>query len=253
MFSKVPLTALLLIQTVFAHWTFSDFLVNDTWSKKWEYIREVAPEYLQRMEEDFQPSIVNPQFGEAIYEANITCGRSAHLSASKTKTAAVLAGSKVGFRTWRDGFYGGNIFHPGPAQIYLTKIPSGKRIDQVVGDEVSWFKIASLTAKSDTEWTSYLENEVNFTIPLTTPPGDYLMRIETFWPSLYLDSSQWYINCAHVNIVGQGGGQPTGSARFPGTYEVLDSSIWVTDDGIYQPPFKGLSKYVAPGPKVWTG
>jgi len=43
--------------------------------------------------------------------------------------------------------------------------------------------------------------------------------------------SQWYINCAHVNIIGPGGGTPTEFARFPGTY---------TDDdpGKLSPPGK---------------
>ena len=42
---------------------------------------------------------------------------------------------------------------------------------------------------------------------------------------------QWYINCAHVNIIGPGGGTPTEFARFPGTY---------TDDdpGKLSPPGK---------------
>lgn len=34
--------------------------------------------------------------------------------------------------------------------------------------------------------------------------------------------SQWYVNCAQVNIIGPGGGTPTGFARFPGTYDIKD-------------------------------
>jgi hypothetical protein len=37
--------------------------------------------------------------------------------------------------------------------------------------------------------------------------------------------SQWYVNCAHVNIIGAGGGEiPTdyAYAKFPGTYKAGD-------------------------------
>jgi hypothetical protein len=87
-------------------------------------------------------------------------------------------------------------------------------------------------------------HQVNFTIPLTTPPGRYLVRIEQFMPTTQANYSQWYVNCAHVNIVGPGGGKfeaiqtapfsnailrkitrvgaPTGFAKFPGTYKISD-------------------------------
>ena len=44
------------------------------------------------------------------------------------------------------------------------------------------------------------------TIPKTTPPGQYLMRVEHIYPSVKNDS-QFYVNCAQVNIVGPGGGE----------------------------------------------
>ena len=56
---------------------------------------------------------------------------------------------------------------------------------------------------------------------MTTPPGKYLMRIEHFWPTS-MDYSQWFINCAHINIIGPGGGTPIGFAKFPGTYQPGD-------------------------------
>jgi hypothetical protein len=62
--------------------------------------------------------------------------------------------------------------------------------------------------------------QFNFTIPETTPPGKYLLRIEQWMPTQLSNYSQWYVNCAHVNIVGPGGGSPTEFAKFPGTYVV---------------------------------
>lgn len=37
--------------------------------------------------------------------------------------------------------------------------------------------------------------------------------------------NQWYVNCAHVNIIGPGGGKPTGFAKFPGTYTEDDPGM----------------------------
>lgn len=102
---------------------------------------------------------MSPQIGDAIYDSNITCGRLAYLSASKTETATVLAGSELGFRTWKEW----TIVHPGPAQIYLTKVPDQKNIEEFVGDEegVQWFKIASIAQESDTQWITYNKKEVS--------------------------------------------------------------------------------------------
>ena len=64
--------------------------------------------------------------------------------------------------------------------------------------------------------------QFNFTIPLTTPPGKYLLRIENIFPEDHPGYRQFYINCALVNIIGPGGGVPKGFARFPGTYKEED-------------------------------
>jgi hypothetical protein len=47
-----------------------------------------------------------------------------------------------------------------------------------------------------------------------------LLRIEQWMPTQLSNYSQWYVNCAHVNIIGPGGGTPTEFAKFPGTYVV---------------------------------
>jgi hypothetical protein len=67
-------------------------------------------------------------------------------------------------------------------------------------------------------------DKVNFTIPASTPPGKYLLRIEQFLPTATFNYTQWYVNCAHVNIIGSGGGSLEGYeyAKFPGTYDIMD-------------------------------
>jgi len=113
------------------------------------------------------------------------------------------------------------------------------------------------------------------------------MRIESYFPTISFDYSQWYVNCAHVNIIGPGGGTPTGFARFPGTYSIYDPGkylyvssqifdsilglratsiltlrtylgLWIPKDqfvngGYVKDADMKLFDYKAPGPAVWTG
>ncbi|KAF2469273.1 uncharacterized protein BDR25DRAFT_229129, partial [Lindgomyces ingoldianus] len=191
-------------------------LVNGTESAKWQYVRDVAtmgsnPNELYKLW---------PQYsGDEMYQPSITCGRKAIDSANKTQTADIIAGDQVGFRVANIP-----IFHGGPTQIYMSKVPEGKTLADYAGDG-DWFKIASAGAASDTAWklASITIKEYNFTIPRTTPPGKYLLRIEQMWPLPGLGSAQFYVNCAHVNVMGPGGaGTPTEFAKFPGTYDLMD-------------------------------
>ncbi|KAF2866099.1 glycoside hydrolase [Massariosphaeria phaeospora] len=144
------------------------------------------------------------------------------------------------------------IVHGGPAQIYLAKVPANTDITKFTGYEpnANWFKIVSFAQKNDTAWVTLDATEVKFTIPKKTPPGLYLLRIEAFWPNYQVDGTQWYVNCAQVDIVGSGGGTPSGFAKFPGSYKIDGPGILVSND---QYQSKNLKKYVAPGPAVWTG
>lgn len=109
----------------------------------------------------------------------------------------------------------------------MAKAPNDN-LESFLGDEGNWFKIASYLAKNATAWiinksvsdvcnpSSYRLHlsrkfnmthnpfQVNGTIPASTPPGKYLLRVEQFAFSPY---PQFYVNCAHVNVVGPGGGQ----------------------------------------------
>ena len=65
----------------------------------------------------------------------------------------------------------------------------------------------------------------NFTIPATTPPGLYLLRIDSIYPISRTNSAQLYASCAQVEIVGLGGGIPGPLARFPGAYTAFNDSM----------------------------
>jgi hypothetical protein len=47
---------------------------------------------------------------------------------------------------------------------------------------------------------------MNFTIPRTTPPGKYLIRVEHMNISPRYNETQQFINCAQVEVTGEGGG-----------------------------------------------
>lgn len=67
------------------------------------------------------------------------------------------------------------------------------------------------------------------------------------WPGM----SQWYVNCAHVEISGEGGGKPGPTIKIPEDYNSFLPGIGLTTDGV---DFNsGLDKYVPPGPEVWSG
>lgn len=139
-----------------------------------------------------------------------------------------------------------------------------------------WWKCIGI-GKQVTDWLTVLQ--FNFTIPLTTPPGKYLMRIENIFPENNSGYRQFYINCAFINIIGPGGGVPKGFAKFPGTYKEEDpgedsvvcecwgSSSQLTSSrriGLLAPrnqvALSGIPReelrlleYKPPGPEVWTG
>jgi hypothetical protein len=159
----------------------------------------------------------------------MVCGRD-NGTGPVTSTATVVAGSEVGFKAWsgpEDNPYTGydKIIHPGPGQVYLSKVPEGVSVGDYDGSG-DWFKVAYAGPKDDKEWSLYGTPEMRFNLPEKTPPGKYLMRMEFFMPSLSVDpmGPQWYVSCAHVEVVGPGGGQLKDKdlIRFPEGYDMFD-------------------------------
>lgn len=58
------------------------------------------------------------------------------------QTQTVAAGSSVGFKA------SPNIFHPGPLQFYMAKVPEGQSLDSWDGAGTVWFKIYAEKATS---------------------------------------------------------------------------------------------------------
>jgi hypothetical protein len=95
-----------------------------------------------------------------IHHPDITCGRKAFDSAANTETADVLAGSEVGFRvSWDGNGKYGVFWHPGPAQIYLSRAPNDD-LEQYQGDG-DFFKIAYGGPVGNKKWLLWGANEVS--------------------------------------------------------------------------------------------
>lgn len=247
-----------------ARQAFGHLLVNGTETGKWQYVRDVANEPYWYRRDGYPDDYGKIYEIDSIDSPDFVCGREAFAAAAKTETADVIAGETVGFKIIKmpitaegDEYYNdkySRINTAGPVQIYLSKPPNND-LKTYKGDG-DWFKIASLTAKDDHTWIAFNETSVNFTIPLKTPPGPYLMRIELFWlygPTLQVPS---FVNCAHINVIGPGGGKPesAGTIKFPGGFR-YPKSYQYEDPGLYTTPEiakgEGLLKYKAPGPAVW--
>ncbi|KAF2835274.1 lytic polysaccharide monooxygenase [Patellaria atrata CBS 101060] len=235
----------LLLDSVSAHYAFSKFLVNNTETAQWQYVRNLS---LSRDPHNpaVEPLNYNPMFN--LESVDMRCGRDAWKPerGATTKVATVIAGEKVGFRIEYPAV---GIFHDGPGTAYLSKAPGN--VKEYPGDG-NWFKIHEAGPISKTCWpfSCDVPAEYNFTIPRKTPPGQYLLRVEQFWPRVMFNESQFYVSCAQIDVVGPGGGKPGPFAKFPGVYDNYDPGVWV-DDSINMK--RDLSSYKVPGPAPWKG
>lgn len=151
------------------------------------------------------------------------------------------------------------VFHIGPGSMWLSKTTSDGDLRDYKGDG-DWFKIASVTKKPGDDihkWYLDYEKNWNVTIPATTPPGKYLLRIEHFYPRPDVrdrpdlqphSDTQFFINCAQIEIVGKGGGVPGPLVKIPGVYKKTQKDVFFDASGMYD-----VSKYVAPYPPAWKG
>src|SRR5436190_23852418 len=78
-------------------------------------------------------------------------------------------------------------------------------------------------------WSTRDQTGMNFTIPETTLPGMYLLRIEHLYVRYPIGTTQFYIACAQINVrspkrgyLGARYPSPQYLARFPGAYVLSD-------------------------------
>jgi len=160
------------------------------------------------------------------------------------KTQAIQAGGSFTFKS------APSMFHPGPIQFYMAKVPSGSTAATWDGSGQVWFKIYSepvITSGGQLSWASLNKSAFTANIPKNTPSGEYLLRIEhiALHGASQTNGAQFYISCAQIDVQGGGSGTPGPLVAFPGAYSSSDPGIKVN---IY-----GSRSYTAPGPKVWSG
>ncbi|KAF6749434.1 glycosyl hydrolase family 61-domain-containing protein [Ephemerocybe angulata] len=185
-----------------------------------------------------QPTIIDPMLDATspLMRCNI------HTPA--TETVTIDAGSNIGFKL--DNV----IFHPGPAALYLGKVPEGKSAAEWDGSGRSWFKIKNWGGVYDpVMWDFEVLNklQVNATIPANTPSGEYLLRVEQIG-LLIPQEPQYYVSCAQVRIVNGGTGKPEPLVEIPGYFVPDDPGLQLD---IYHPV--AGETYRVPGPDVWEG
>lgn len=117
-------------------------------------------------------------------------------------TTSVAAGGSVSFKITP------NIFHQGPLQFYMAKVPSGKTAANWDGSGNVWFKIyaeKANVANGQLTWNSLNAATASVTIPKNTPSGEYLLRVEhiALHSASAINGAQIYISCAQVKVTGQ--------------------------------------------------
>ncbi|KAF2632701.1 lytic polysaccharide monooxygenase [Macroventuria anomochaeta] len=164
---------------------------------------------------------------------------------SAAATQSVAAGSSVSFKVTP------NIFHQGPLQFYMAKVPSGETAATWDGSGNVWFKIfaeKANVANGALTWGSMNAATASVTIPKNTPSGEYLLRIEhiALHSASAINGAQIYLSCAQIKVTGGGSGTPGPLVTFPGAYVAGEKGLQVN---IYS----GQTSYTPPGPAVWTG
>ncbi|EAT92384.1 hypothetical protein HBH56_138170 [Parastagonospora nodorum] len=143
-----------------------------------------------------------------------------------------------------------NIFHLGPIQFYMAKVPSGQTAATWDGTGTVWFKTyaePATVANNQLSWASLNKGSITANIPKNLPSGDYLLRIEhiALHQASNAGGAQFYISCAQISVTGGGSGTPSPLVSFPGAYSANDPGIKVN---IYN-----ARSYTPPGPAPWTG
>ncbi|KAH7083879.1 glycoside hydrolase [Paraphoma chrysanthemicola] len=262
-----------LLRVIHAHYFFDRLMFNGSWSEPWEYIRKISPQDSPndvKTDYDYIRPVVDPS------SIDLRCGRNASNAWSQPRTAVIRAGETVGFAVntsvglpipnapvmpwdrWP------NLYHPGPATGWLSAAP--RSLDDYTGDG-EWFKILSVVGRTEQseppddeyywkhQWGTYQAKSWNFTIPASTPAGDYLLRFEQIYP-LPVDSlqgSQFYVNCAHVKILNINDtiSIPRPTVKIPGVYTFGQKEIYFYAD-VGNETYD-IHDFVEPKPVVWNG
>jgi len=184
----------------------------------------------------------NNGFVGDVTSAQIRCFQSSPASASATLN--VTAGSTVTYSA------APNVYHPGPMQFYLARVPDGQTITSWNGDGAVWFKVFHEQPNFGAQLTWPSNGKSSFTVPIPKciKSGYYLLRAEHIGLHAATSSggAQFYISCAQLGITGGGSTEPTNKVAFPGAYKASDPGILININ--YPVP----TSYQNPGPAVFS-
>ncbi|KAF2872297.1 glycosyl hydrolase family 61-domain-containing protein [Massariosphaeria phaeospora] len=243
-----------------AHYTFWSLVINQNVTGIGEYVR--TPDRDRKSLWRYPAYLANGTLA-------LACNTDTFASAPNTSIATVTAGlDLLGFQSAsKKGKYGSlrpyPVWHPGPLGIYLSKseTPDVRDYD----GSGKWFKIYELGWNASVpegpvpygdpvRWFAEETNTsslLHFPIPPTTPPGQYLLRIEHIFPQTTVESMQLYISCAQIEVQGPGGGTPGPLVQISDYLNVENQDLAVSQEMEWD--YKVDPGYKIPGPKVWTG
>lgn len=225
-----------------AHYTFDRIAINgQETGNSWQHIME------NTRAEKYMPTKFINSFGTTPLDSDFRCNQGAFTNQGNVQVVDVAAGSEMSFLL----AYGATMQHPGPSQVYMSQAPGSVAQYDGSGD---WFKIhqtgvcnngGDLTTDA---WCTWDQDRITFTIPSSTPSGEYLVRAEHIGlHGAHVGEAEFYYSCALVNVVNGGDGLPGPTVQIPGVYqqddEAVNFSVW-----------GGGSDYpLIPGPEVWQG
>lgn len=172
-----------------------------------------------------------------------------------SKTLTVAAGDKISFIIQQPDRQRLKLDHPGPGLIYMSRSEGDIATYDGSGN---WFKVMESGLCSNgsvpnpkVDWCHWARDRLEFSIPKTIPPGEYLVRVEqlALQFAVVWGQVQVYGECAQLNITGPGGGNPGPLVKIPVVYHLSDPGFQynLTAD----PPI--ALPYIMPGPQLWNG
>ena len=131
-----------------------------------------------------------------VASADLRCNAGA---APAGATVTVAAGSTLGFEADQPAF------HPGPFNMYLARAPGAAAAFDGAG--AVWARVWTQGARADMGWDMD-QARWTFVLPRSTPPGEYLLRIEhiALHAASVAGGAQFYISCAQIRVTGSGTG-----------------------------------------------
>ncbi|KAF2660944.1 lytic polysaccharide monooxygenase [Lophiostoma macrostomum CBS 122681] len=223
------------LPTVQPHYLWYSIILKGIVTPPFEYVRNVS---YTALPETGSRSIVDPVFlRDPVHD--YACNRGAFANAENTSIATLDAGEEFGIQAAtgaRARLDPIAPYHEGPVAVYLSRAPTGNvREYDGLGE---WFKIGelgldmSVPLNQKQHWLARDNEHIRFTVPETTPPGEYLLRMEQIYPWPDRNDTQIFVNCAQVEIVGQGGGTPAPLVHLEDFLDLHNPALsgWCTPD-----------------------